>query len=367
MLLSTNPGQVAWVFAFFGMVVVISMLRRKSLILLASLAILLMCVVISVGAGSVRIPVARVIGVFSERLRWLFTGQLELTPESVIVWDLRFPRALLAAAVGAALSVAGALMQGFLRNPLAEPYVLGVSAGASVGAALAIMVLSGAGWLSGLFFTPIFALAGAILAVVLVYLLARSGHRVPVVTLLLSGIALNTVLSALLSFLIYFSQRNLQALIYWLMGSFSGRGWLQVAAVLPYLVVGAIMAIWLARDLNALSLGEDAAATLGVNVERVKLLLLFASTLLTAGAVAVSGIIGFIGLLVPHVTRILLGPDHRLLIPAAAIWGAAFLVLADLLARTILPTAEMPVGIITSLCGGPFFLFLLRRKDVRGF
>lgn len=344
------------------------MMRRKSLVLLLSFGLLVICVVLSIGSGSVRIPAGQVVRIVYERLMALcWGGQPILTGQEMIVWNLRFPRTLLAAAVGAALAVAGALMQGFLRNPLADPYVLGVSAGASVGAAVSILLLAGAGWLSGLLLTPALAFIGATLAVTLVYLLARSGSRVPVVTLLLSGIALNTVLSAVLSFLIYFSERNLQALIYWLMGSFSARGWLQVAAIIPYLLVGLGLAVWLARDMNALSLGEDAASTLGVPVERVKQLLLLASTLLTAGAVSVSGIIGFVGLLVPHVTRMLLGPDHRLLIPASALWGATFLVLADLLARTILPNAEMPVGIITSLCGGPFFLFLLRRKEVRGF
>lgn len=344
------------------------LVKRQALVLLALLGLLCLILVLSVGLGSVSIPAGRVVAAVSSRLHALLwhTG-VEPTAEEIIVWNLRLPRTLLAAMVGACLSVAGVLMQGLLRNPMADPYVIGVSAGASVGAAIVFLLLAGAAAPLGALLTPLFAFGGATLAVLLVYLIARVGNRVPVITLLLSGIALNTVLSAVLSFLIYFSHRQLQALIYWLMGSFSGRGWLQAGAIVPYLLLGCGLAIWLARDLNALSLGEDGAALLGVRVERVKQLLLLASTLLTAGAVAMSGIIGFVGLLVPHVTRLLFGPDHRLLIPAAALVGAVFLVAADLLARMLLPAAEMPVGIITSLCGGPFFLYLLRRKEVRGF
>lgn len=261
-------------------------------------------------------------------------------------------------------------MQGLLRNPMADPYVIGVSAGASVGAAAAFVLLGSIGWggsALGLGITPLFAFVGAALAVTIVYLIARVGNRVPIITLLLAGVALNTVLSAVLSVLIYFAQRHLQALIYWLMGSFAGRGWVHVGAILPYFLIGSVIALCFARDLNALSLGEEAATTLGVPVERVKLLLLLAATLLTAGAVAVSGIIGFVGLLIPHLIRLLFGPDHRLLLPASALLGASFLVLADLLARSLLPTVELPVGVLTSLAGGPFFLYLLRRREVRGF
>lgn len=344
------------------------MARRSSLILLVLLGVLGVSMVLSIGIGSVHIPAGRVITTVGQRIIAIFTGRASAsTPEGIIVWNLRFPRTLLAAAVGAALSVAGVLMQGLLRNPMADPYVVGVSAGASVGAAVVFLLLGGSVGQVGVFLTPVFAFLGAIAAVVIVYMIARVGNRVPVITLLLSGIALNTVLSAILSFMIYFSQRQLQALIYWLMGSLSGRGWLHVGVMLPYLVVGVGLAVWLARDLNALSLGEDAAATLGISVEHTKLWLLLAATLLTAGAVSMSGIIGFVGLLIPHVTRLLFGPDHRLLVPASALLGAVFLVVADLLARTMLPNAEMPVGIITSLCGGPFFLYLLRRKEVRGF
>lgn len=348
-----------------------SMRQRSSwiAILLALGAMLLVLLVLAVAIGRVHIPIGEVVAVIVRRLYALVTWQpVEgATANEIIVWNLRLPRALLAASVGACLALAGCMMQGLLRNPMADPYVIGVSAGASVGGAIAFMLAGALGWRWGIALTPLLAFLGAIGAVVLVYLVAKVGGRIPIMNLLLSGIALNTVLSALLSFLIYFATRELQSLIYWLMGSFTGRGWAHVGIIIPHLLIGLVLAVFLARDLNALSLGEEAATTLGVNVEGSKRLLLFASTLLTAGAVAVSGIIGFVGLLVPHIGRLLFGPDHRLLLPTSALLGGIFLVAADLLSRIMIANAELPVGIITSICGGPFFLYLLRRNAARRF
>lgn len=344
--------------------------RSKSMAILLGLgAILIIVSVLAVAIGSVHIPAGEVVAIILRRLHQLVTWQatnLELGND-VIVLNLRLPRAILAACVGACLALAGCMMQGLLRNPMADPYVIGVSAGASVGGAIAFLLTGALGWRFGMALTPLLAFLGAILAVVLVYLIARVDGRIPIMSLLLSGIALNTVLSAVLSFLIYFSTKELQSLIYWLMGSFNGRGWLHVGIILPHLAIGLVLAVYLARDLNALSLGEEAAATLGVHVEGSKRLLLLASTLLTAGAVSVSGIIGFVGLLVPHISRLLFGPDHRLLLPASALLGSIFLVIADLLSRIIVANAQLPVGIITSICGGPFFLYLLRRNQARRF
>lgn len=347
--------------------------QRKRLrwpaILLTLGAILLALLVMAVGIGRVHIPVGEVVAVILRRLYALVTWKpLEMaTANEIIVWNLRLPRAILAASVGACLALAGCMMQGLLRNPMADPYVIGVSAGASVGGAVAFLLAGALGWSWGIALTPLLAFSGALGAVIIVYFVAKVGGRIPIMNLLLSGIALNTVLSALLSFLIYFSSKELQSLIYWLMGSFTGRGWVHVAIIIPHLLIGIALAVFLARDLNALSLGEDAAATLGVHVEGSKRLLLFASTLLTAGAVAVSGIIGFVGLLVPHISRLLFGPDHRLLLPTSALLGGIFLVAADLLSRIVIANAELPVGIITSICGGPFFLYLLRRNAARRF
>lgn len=333
--------------------------------------LLLLLVVLAVAIGRVHIPAGEVAKIILRGLGNLLLLKRPVPvgagPNETIVWNLRLPRTILAASVGAALALAGGMMQGLLRNPLADPYVIGVSAGASVGGAIALLLTAAWGWHWGIALTPILAFVGAIAAVALVYMLARSNGRIPIMTLLLAGIALNTVLSAVLSLLIYFSTKELQSLIYWLMGSFSGRGWPHVAIIILHLLGGLGMSFFLARDLNALSLGEDSAFTLGVSVESSKRLLLVASTLLTAGAVAVSGIIGFVGLLIPHITRLLFGPDHRFLLPAAALVGAVFLVGADLLSRVALANAELPVGVITSLCGGPFFLYLLRRNQVRNF
>lgn len=342
---------------------------RWPLIIISLVFVLALLVVLAVAIGRVAIPVGEVITVVCQKLWRLLTWQPieNATANEVIVWSLRLPRVILAASVGACLALAGCMMQGLLRNPMADPYVIGVSAGASVGGAVALLLVGSLGWSWRIALTPLLAFLGAIAAVMLVYLIARVDGRIPIMNLLLSGIALNTVLSALLSFLIYFSTRELQSLIYWLMGSFSGRSWIHVAILVPHLIIGLILSVFLARDLNALSLGEDAAATLGVHVDGSKRLLLFASTLMTAGAVAVSGVIGFVGLLIPHISRLLFGPDHRLLLPTSALMGAIFLVGADLLSRVLLASAELPVGIITSLCGGPFFLYLLRRNEARRF
>lgn len=338
-------------------------------ILLTLAAMLLVLLVLAVAIGWVYIPPGEVVAIIGLRLRQLISLQPPgpAVANELIVWNLRLPRALLAACVGACLALAGAMMQGLLRNPMADPYIIGVSAGASVGGAIAFLLAGALGWSWGILLTPLLAFVGATIAVLLVYLIARVDGRVPIMTLLLSGVALNTVLSAVLSFLIYFTSKELQSLIYWLMGSFAGRGWVHVGIIVPHLLIGLALAIFLARDLNALSLGEEAATTLGINVEKSKRLLLLGSTLLTAGAVAVSGVIGFVGLLVPHIARLLFGPDHRLLLPASALLGSIFLVAADLLSRILIANTGLPVGIITSLCGGPFFLYLLRRNDARRF
>jgi len=282
------------------------------------------------------------------------------TPERTIVWSLRLPRLLLAAQVGAALALAGTVMQAFFQNPMASPYIMGVSAGAGLGAVVAF--LSGVQQtFFGLTATSLLAFGGGLVVTAVVYLLSRRGGRVATETLLLTGLAVGTLLTALTSFLMLLGAYDLHGVLFWLMGSLSGRGWMHVAAMLPYAVLGTAAALVLSRDLNLLLLGEETAAHLGLNVERAKQILLALTAVLTAASVAVSGLIGFVGLLVPHVTRLLVGPDHRLLLPAAALSGGTLLVLADTVARTAI-TGEIPLGILTSLLGGPFFLYLLRRE-----
>ncbi|MDR5656558.1 vitamin B12 ABC transporter permease BtuC [Halodesulfurarchaeum sp. HSR-GB] len=272
-----------------------------------------------------------------------------------IVWTVRMPRILLGALVGFALSVAGSVMQGFFRNPMADPSIIGVSSGAAVGAVAAIILPIPIGLRWAAFTTGIISAFG-------VYLIATEDGRTPVATLLLAGVAVQTFLSAIISFMLTMGGHSLEQAVFWMMGHLHNATWEEVgfaALVIPILFV--ILA-WYSRDLNVLLLGEEDAATLGIEVEQTKRILLGVSSLITAAAVAVSGVIGFVGLIVPHMMRLIVGPDHRILLPTSALAGAAFLVATDTIART--GAGEIPVGIVTSALGAPFFLFLLRRREV---
>ena len=281
--------------------------------------------------------------------------------EGIIVRDLRLPRLLLAMLVGAALAQSGAAMQGFFQNPMADPYIIGVSSGAALGATLAVSLAIDF-WFAGINAVSVFAFIGALGVTFLVYGISTRGRRLPASVVLLSGIAVGALAAALTSFLLITSSGNLQQILYWLMGSLASRRWEHVQMVWPYILICMVILQFFARDLNLLLQGEENAHNLGVNVERVKRVLLIAAALLAAAAVAVSGIIGFVGLLVPHVMRLLVGPDHRCLFPASILGGATLLVAADVVARTLIAPAEIPIGIITSVLGCPFFLFLLRRR-----
>jgi iron complex transport system permease protein len=284
--------------------------------------------------------------------------------DEAIFFAIRLPRVAGAAIVGAALAAAGVLFQGLLRNPLADPYALGVSGGAALGGALGFL-LSLSFSVFGFSPVPILAFVGALVAMSLVYGLARSGGRAPIVTLLLAGFAVSAIMGYAVSFLLILNDRlqlNLPRVYGWLLGGISVTQWGQLGLALG--MVGAAMGGgWLLRhSLDALSLGEETAQQLGVAVENDKRLVIVLGSILTGAAVALGGLIGFVGLFAPHVTRVIVGPRHSLLLPAAALVGAAFLVLADLLARAILPPTEIPVGILTAFVGGPFFLWLLRRE-----
>jgi iron complex transport system permease protein len=284
-----------------------------------------------------------------------------------ILFDVRLPRVLLAALLGGALTVAGVVFQALLRNPLADPYVLGVSGGASIGGVLALLLgLGGAHGLLGGLGVPALAFAGALGALVLIEWIATVGGRLTVYTVLLTGAIFNAFSAALIYFIQSLSSlEELHAIVFYLMGQIPSYalGNLGVLALAIGLVVVGVFAM--ARHYNALSLGEEGALQVGVDVERVKRRTFVLGSLLTGLAVAVAGLIGFVGLVVPHILRILLGPDHRLLLPAAFFGGAAFLVLADLVARIAVAPGELPVGVVTALIGGPFFLYLLRRSRGR--
>ena len=284
-------------------------------------------------------------------------------PEQVIVWLVRVPRVLIAACVGASLSVAGAAMQGLFRNPLASPDVIGCSAGGALGAVLALA--SGLA-MNSLFYLPVLSFAGSLIALFVVYAIATSRGRTPIATLLLAGVALNALIGAATSFLItirWVRFEVAQEILFWLMGGLDSRTWEHVWLIVPCLVAGLAITLLYSRDLDLLLLGEDAALAVGTDVERVKRTVLTSAALLTGGAVAVSGVIGFVGLIVPHVVRLVIGPSHRYLLPASALTGAAFLVFADLLARTLHRPEEIRLGIITAVFGAPFFLYLLIRNQ----
>lgn len=328
-------------------------------LLLAGLAV---SIILGTAFGTVPIPIGETFRAIISPLPLagsLGAGVRETT--LTIILAVRLPRVILAALVGLALGVSGTAFQGLFRNPMADPYLIGVSSGAAAGAVVGIaMHLEARAVTMGV--VPLLAFAGATATVFVVYRLARRGNRVPVADLLLAGVAVGAVLSALVSAITVFSQRDLRQIIFWLMGGFSGRGWDYVLAVAPYILAGTAVLAFYTRDLNALQLGEEAAGHLGIEVESLKRYLIIAATLATGAAVAASGVIGFVGLVVPHALRLVLGPDHRTLLPASGLAGAVLLVLADLLARVVVPPAEIPVGIITALLGGPFFVYLLRRS-----
>lgn len=321
-------------------------------VLLPLAVALVAAIAVAVALGAVAIPLERVIATFA--------GRGEPT-EGAIVLSLRLPRVLGAALVGAALALAGALLQGLLRNPLADPYVLGTSAGASVGGTLGLLLAGPVGYLV----VPAFAFAGALGSTVLVWRLARVGAQVPIVSLLLAGVVLSTFAGSIVALLLVMSDRlqlRLAALLGWLMGGVSVVSWEQLGVAAALVAVSLVLGLATASRLDALALGEDIAASVGVDVEGLKRVILVASALLTATAVSLAGLVGFVGLVVPHAVRLVAGPGHARLLPACALCGATFVVLADLLARLALAPAELPVGVISGLVGAPFFFALLWRQ-----
>jgi len=279
---------------------------------------------------------------------------------ATIFLNLRLPRALLAFLVGASLSLSGAILQGYFQNPMADPFVVGVSSGASFGAVLAINLGLNM-QLLGFSLQSILAFATGFAIVYFVYLLSQRKGVFKLETLLLTGVAAGALASALTSFLIFMKSESYEQAVFWLLGSFALSDWNQIAAVLPYFLLCLIVAQWLAKDMNLLVLGDDVAQSLGCPVKRVRKAFLVISTLLAASSVSVCGIIGFVGLIVPHWVRILIGPDHRHLFIFSSLTGGIFLIFCDLLARTLLPS-ELPIGIITAAAGAPFFIYLLNQR-----
>jgi iron complex transport system permease protein len=341
---------------------------RWKLIVLLLVVALIIIVILSLSVGSVSVPFSDVLTVLGKRIPFLgnLIDSSSITAETQnIILLYRLPRVLAGVLIGAALAAAGVLYQGVFKNPMADSYVLGVSAGAAVGASVAI--LSGISFaFFGLGLLQVAAFLGALSALFLVYNISRVGPRVPVETLLLNGIAINFFGFAVVGLFEVLAGNELEIIIGWLIGGYSNILWNSIWSVLPIITIGIVASYFFARDLNVLSMGEETAHHLGVNVERSKQILLVLASLTTAAAVSISGLIGFVGLMIPHLTRLLIGPDHRILLPTSTVVGAIYLVLCDDIARVIttpfLSTGEFPVGIITMLFGGPFFVFLLKRK-----
>ncbi len=324
--------------------------------LLASLLVLGGILVFATGVGAVRIAPLEVVSAVWRGV----TGELAGTND-VIIWQIRLPRVLLAGLVGASLSLSGVAFQGVFRNPLADPYLLGVASGAGFGATL-VLVFATSLPLLAQFGVPLVAFVFALLAVSLVVLFAQQGGRVPLVSLILAGVVVGSSLTAATSFVMLLAQEQAAGVLAWLLGSFALSSWAKIVSILPFILIAGMATMLSARALNLLQLGEAQAAQLGLSVETFKVALIAVATLATAAAVSVSGIIGFVGLMVPHAVRLAVGPDHRTLVPLAAVWGALFIILADLFARTVIAPSELPVGVVTALVGGPFFLYLMRRQ-----
>jgi iron complex transport system permease protein len=325
--------------------------------LLSSFLFLLAAIVLSLAIGSVFISPAEIWDI----LRGV--GEEKFT---FIIWNIRLPRTILVALTGAALSGSGAAYQGLFRNPLADPFLIGVASGAGLGAVIAMSIQ----WpysFWGLMAIPMSAFIAALITVFIVYFLARVGQTIPTTNLILAGVAFSSFATSLTSFLMLRSTSEVRRALGWLLGGASQAGWTAIFAMLPYLVIGLSILIFFSYRLNLLQFGDDQAQQMGLNVNRTKTILLVAASLATASAVAFSGIIGFIGLIVPHVMRLWFGGDYRRLIPLSIIGGASALIVSDVIARVVLAPQEIPVGIITALVGAPFFLWILRRVKNQGY
>lgn len=283
-----------------------------------------------------------------------------LDTHQTIIWSIRLPRVLLGVLVGASLSIAGAAFQGMFKNPMADPFVIGISSGAALGASIAIILRVRVPFV-GISGISIFAFVGALITVFVVYNISRIKNKVPVTTLLLAGIAIGQFLTAIMSFLMVIYSNDMAKIIYWTMGSLAGKGWEPLIRIFLPVIISIVLINFFARDLNIMLTGEDSAKSLGINVEKTKMYILVLGTFMVSMVVSVSGIIGFVGLIIPHIVRIIIGPDHRVLLPASALTGGIFMIFADTIARTIISPVEIPVGIITALFGGPFFLYLLKK------
>jgi iron complex transport system permease protein len=343
---------------------------RVALVLPALFAALVVVVLLGVGIGAVEITPVQVVGILLDELG-IESGIVFEARQEAVLMVIRLPRVVMGILIGASLAVSGAAIQGLFRNPLADPGLIGISSGAALAAALMIVlgstVLSGVVALLGDAALPLAAFGGGVLTTLVIYKLASVGGRTRVATMLLAGIAVNAIAGAGIGMMVFMANDDqLRDITFWSLGSLGRASWDTILVMLPFLFVALIPLPFLSRSLNALLLGEAEAGHLGVDVERVKTLVIIMVALAVGAGVAVTGIIGFVGLVVPHLMRLFAGPDHRVVLPGSALLGATLLVGADLLARTVAVPAEVPIGIVTALMGGPFFLWLLLRDRARG-
>lgn len=341
--------------------------RKNCGVAVVALAVLLVLVaVFSLTFGQIDVPFGSTLAIVLDKLGLPLLQEGGYTQEQLaVIWFIRMPRMLIGVLVGAALGISGAVMQGIFSNPLADPGLIGISAGAATGAVLSIALGSAA---TSMFAMPTFAFCGSICAVCLTVFLAMHNGKIPVMTLLLAGVAVGMLLGAITSgILTFMNEQKLQQYLFWMVGGLDYRRWEHVYLAVGPVLAGIFVMILLARHLNILVLGETEAKAVGMPVTAFRMGLLFVAAMTTATSVCVSGSIGFVGLVIPHMMRMLLGPDHRILLPASALGGAMFLVLCDSLGRIIMPSAEVRVGIMTALLGTPYFLYLLRRMQKQFF
>lgn len=339
------------------------MFKKYRISMLGVLAFLLIAIAcLSLTLGQIDVPVKSAVAVVFRQLQLPFWEDVTVSQEQLaVIWYIRLPRMLVGVLVGAALGISGAVMQGIFSNPLADPGLIGISSGAATGAVLSIALGTAT---SSMLMMPAFAFCGSICAVFLTVFLAMRNGKIPVMTLLLAGVAVGMLLGALTSgILTFMNEQKLQQYLFWMVGGLDYRRWEHVYLAVGPVVCGICIMLLLARHLNILVLGETEAKAVGMSVTKFRMGLLFVAAMTTATSVCVSGNIGFVGLVIPHMMRMLFGPDHRVLLPASALGGAAFLVLCDSLGRVIMPPAEVRVGIMTALLGTPYFLYLLRRMQ----
>ncbi|NLW69877.1 MAG: iron ABC transporter permease [Eubacteriaceae bacterium] len=334
---------------------------KKKTYLIVMITIAAVCLILCTFFGSVNITLGETLKILLNKFFGLFKESVASYGTKVtIIWKVRFPRSLLAFIVGGTLAICGAVYQALFKNPMADPYVLGISSGAAFGATIGIL-FDFADSLFGLNATASLAFAGSILAVFFVYGIAKVGRNAQLTGLLLAGTAVSQFLSAVISVLMLYSGSEMRQVYYWTLGSFNGKGWSQIAVVCPYVIIGLVLIRVFSKDMDIIMLGDDAAARYGIQVEKVKRYLFGITALMMAACVSVSGIIGFIGLVAPHVVRLFTGPRHNKLLGASFLFGGTLLMLCDTTARSFVKN-ELPVGIVTAMIGAPFFLYLLRKR-----